>query len=247
MSDEPTPEVRALAAKLFSAGRAERPGPALGRRLLLIEPPTAAAGSPSPPAGEASGRVPSVLRSPFDLPTRMRVPRARWLAAAALIAGGFGLSFVLEHGRDTVSISAERIRSKPAEFTAPVSAPVAEPAARRKSAADVAPRGDEADLTAHGDAAERSAPRSETAAHPRQRAHRSRVDPAAPQRPAPSASEAAAPPAPLPMTLPMTLLAELELLKRARSALRSGDGAQALELLEQREREHTRNGLDAEA
>ncbi|MEY2936151.1 MAG: hypothetical protein RL033_6900, partial [Pseudomonadota bacterium] len=40
---------------------------------------------------------------------------------------------------------------------------------------------------------------------------------------------------------------ELELLKRARSALRSGDGAQALELLEQREREHTRNGLDAEA
>ena len=45
----------------------------------------------------------------------------------------------------------------------------------------------------------------------------------------------------------MTLLAELDLLKRARTALRSGDGGQALELLGQRAREHTGNGLDAEA
>lgn len=45
----------------------------------------------------------------------------------------------------------------------------------------------------------------------------------------------------------MTLLGELELLKRARAALRSGDGGQALELLDLHARERANNGLEAEA
>jgi hypothetical protein len=38
MSDERSPELRELAQRLFAAGRAERPSPALERRMLLIEP-----------------------------------------------------------------------------------------------------------------------------------------------------------------------------------------------------------------
>jgi hypothetical protein len=45
----------------------------------------------------------------------------------------------------------------------------------------------------------------------------------------------------------MTLLAELDLLKRARTVLRSGDAAQALDLLTRHARERTGNGLEAEA
>jgi outer membrane protein assembly factor BamD (BamD/ComL family) len=45
----------------------------------------------------------------------------------------------------------------------------------------------------------------------------------------------------------MTLLAEIELLKRARTVLRSGDAAQAIELLTRHARERTGNGLEAEA
>ena len=57
-----------------------------------------------------------------------------------------------------------------------------------------------------------------------------------------------APPVATPPPAPaLTSSAELELLKRARSALRSGAGAQALELLDQHERERAGNGLEAEA
>ena len=70
MSDEPTPQLRALAVKLFAAGRAERPGPALGRRLALIAPLGDAAVKPSP---QSSGARPG---------TRNRI--AFWLSAETL-------------------------------------------------------------------------------------------------------------------------------------------------------------------
>jgi hypothetical protein len=45
----------------------------------------------------------------------------------------------------------------------------------------------------------------------------------------------------------MTLLAELELLERAKTRLRSGDAGGALTLLDQHGRERAGRGLDAEA
>jgi hypothetical protein len=232
MTDEPTPEVRALAAKLFAAGRAERPGPALGRRLLLLEPPAADDGAPSP-----TEQIPWGARAPSRL--------ALWLAAAALIASGIGLFFVLERDPGAVNISPERDPGRSHANSAPAAAAV--PAAPTGSEAQ---RNNAAELQPGADEVQSAAPRSVPAAHPRAREQRRAVDSAAPQSAtpndgvAPNAAETADSPA---QRSPMTLLAELDLLKRARSALRSGEGGQALELLEQRERAHTSNGLDAEA
>jgi hypothetical protein len=107
------------------------------------------------------------------------------------------------------------------------------------SGTEAAPRGD------HGErgAVPRKAPRPP--AIERTGSADSAVPPStAPSAPASSAAPSADPAARVP---PMTLRAELELLKRARTALRSGDAAQALELLSLQARERTGNGLGAEA
>jgi hypothetical protein len=222
MSDQPTPEVRALAAKLFAAGRAERPGHALGRRLLLIEPP------------QARARHEQVASSERRAVARLRSPGALWLAAAAMVAASAGVWLLLDEVRP-INISPDHsrgnARSTAAERVAEVPAPLTGTAT---GAADVAPRENDA---------ERVAPR-EAVARPRAMRPRSSADPALPPSAAPSASASAGA---SPPPKPMTLLAQLDILKRARTALRSGDGGQALELLERHARERAGHELDAEA
>lgn len=231
MSDEPSPEVRELAAKLFAAARAEQPGPALGRRLLLLEPPRVGQGVASSRAEAASRRAPAVV------PARSRFFIG--LAAAALLASGAGLWLVSGHDARPLSISPERTPGRPPSLSREPSTELSAmpsavpPGEAPRAASETAPR---------VDTGERVAP--SRPAPPRSRAapRRKVVQPSS--GPASSAGTSSAPPA---SAKPMTLLGELELLKRARSALRSGDGGQALELLDRHARERTSNGLDAEA
>jgi hypothetical protein len=238
MSDEPTPEVRALVAKLFAAGRAERPGPALGRRLLLIEPPQARQGALAPRESAVSPE------RHVTIPAPSRV--AAWVAAAAMVAGSAGLWLVLEPEPRSISISPDRAReqagSTSSERLAEGPAPhIGLEATHGASGAEVVPRTDE--VVPRADA-ERAAPPRRAASRARATEPKSQLDSAVPPMAAPLASESLAPAPPL---KPMTLRAELDLLKRARVALRSGHGAQALELLTRHSGERTGNELDAEA
>jgi len=217
MTDEPTPELRALADALFAAGRAEQPEPALGRRLQLIDPrlaqrsPTLAPGpsrSPSSPVAARDERP----RHTFSRP-------AFWLSAAALLAGGVGLWRLLPSD-DPIQISAERAASEPAAVPVAAVPVTAVPVAREpQPVASIAPRVASAD----GSTRPAAAP--------------------VPSKPAPGRTRSAAvsvAPAPRPQL--STLRAELELLSQARSALRAGDSAQALALLDRHERERSGSG-----
>jgi hypothetical protein len=225
MSDEPSAEVRELAAKLFAAGRAEQPGPALGRRLLLLEASHPRPSVVSPRAGVAS----------------MRSRWVRGLAAAALLVSGAGLWLVLQHDAPELSISAERLPGRPPS-SSPEPSAVAAPAPALPPPEEAKPPLSES--RPRVEAAKRVAPPRELPPRPREAPRPEVTSTDAPPALTPSAATSAAPP---PKAKAMTLLGELELLKRARSALRSGDGEQALELLDRHARERASNGLDAEA
>lgn len=230
MSDEPTPEVRELAAKLFAAARAEQPGPALGRRLLLIEPPHAP--SVASPRASIASRGPSVV-----VPARSRLLRG--LAAAALLVSGAGWWLVSERDAQKLSISPERVPGRtpslpPEASTVGAPAPALPPADAAKRATSE-PR---------VEAAPRVAPPRPSPSRPREAPRPEVLGTDAPPSLTPSAATSAAAP---PTAQPLTLLGELELLKRARTALRSGESEQALELLEQHARQRTSNELEAEA
>jgi hypothetical protein len=288
VSDEPTPELRALAARLFAAGRAERAAPALGRRLMLIEPPPAV-----PPAASAARNPPPIVEGDraAESTRRERPPRlAIWFAAAGLLALGVSSWLALEHEVAPPTISAERVPGtgaaalerwprEPGDDTARrqesrvVGAFVAEPrdesqaraeehremsgavargkrsASRPAPAPSSSPRAPapQAVVTATAGSAraaqtsalERGSPggASETGAlglTTRTPASGSAVT----TKHAPGTGDAPAlelttrAPAPNSGNSAPTLLAELQLLERARAALRSGNAAQALELLE---------------
>jgi len=238
MSDEPTPELRALAATLFAAGRAERPGPALGRRLSLIEPSSAALPAPARQRQSAAPRL-RASRAHSALPL--------WLAAAALLAGGAGLW--LSGDREApIRISPER-ESRGVSTTPRKQAEAAEQVLKREAAAEATT----AERPALDDGPERRASPSPPRPPPRRALAEPVVDAprsAAPPAAAPQRAETpttTTPAAASPRAQPLTLSAELDLLKRARAALRSGAGEQALGLLDQHSHERGGNGLDAEA
>ena len=259
MSDEPTPELRALAARLFRAGRIERPGPALGRRLLLIEGQRDSA-TPAPRTATGTLADAAVPARRGLTPSRL----ALWLAAAALLGGGIGGWFAL--GPRPIPISAESAGSAHARASA----------ARVSAARAVVDEGAETSAGAAVDLfAANSDGRSESARTPSDAATAPPLAGPppndAPPRRVPSAARkttraaatrvAATPAAAAPLSVPQpaaarssssepaphSLLDELELLKGARSALRSGEAARALELLERHTRERRSLGLDAEA
>jgi hypothetical protein len=237
MSDERSPELRELAQRLFAAGRAERPSPALERRMLLIEPSHMERAG-APPASELAASRARRIGS-------ARSSWGRWVALAALLAGATGLWLQLRAPVRPLSISAETVgpvasspepaRPDPAERA--TSAPGPAPAATgESSAAPVlqAPRPRPAR------ALERMPPPAPTPRATEDTSERgAEVEPAPAVAPASAAEPRRAP--------ALTLLDEIELLKRARSALRAGDGAGALVLLDRHERERAGDSLTAEA
>jgi hypothetical protein len=224
MSDEPTPELRALADALFAAGRAEQPEPALGRRLQLIDP-------------RLAQRAPAMAPGPFaPLATRGERPRralgiAGWFAVAALLAGGVG-SWLFLPSDDPIQISAERAASERAAQPPVAQPPVAQPPVAQppvaQPSADPEPR-----VAARRPLVRERAPKLPSASDSTRRA----AAPLQPKLDNPSA----------PHAKPSTLRAELELLAQARSALRAGDAARALELLDRHDRERSGGELVAEA
>lgn len=211
MSDEPTPELRALADTLFAAGRAERPSPSLGRRLQLIDPRLVQREpSTRPDAG-------ALLAARSQRAASSRLALA--LSAAALLAGGIGLWRLL-----------------PSDAPIRISAESTSGAAQAPAVS--APAGSAPVLSAHA-VPPPAAPPTGVA---------SGVAPAPPRAPASvqksSGPSVAKPPPAAPRA---TLHAELERLAEARSALRSGDAAQALDLLDRHDRERPGDTLVAEA
>jgi hypothetical protein len=241
MTDTPTPELRALAAGLFAAARAERPGPALGRRLALIPEPSAQGGTAQAPT---SGRAPGKLRA---VAWRLGLG----FAAAALLA--FRSTHWLSPRAIEISAEQPSNRSIPSELPAPLrelSEP--QPSTPGRSAA-LEPE--------HGETAPRSAPdpprpwhaptarslgRKASATSTPNLPERSLTT--APSRTALGAASTTPPgPVALPRSEPLSLRAELQLLESARSSLRAGDSQRALALLEQRAQARTGHALDAEA
>ena len=236
MTDERSRELNELAQRLFAAGRAERPAPALGRRVLMIEPRTAVSGEAAPSSGLA--------QSGAHRAARVRVGWARWVALAALLAGGGSLWLALRVPARPLSISAEAIAAVEASSTsAPLEAaervtlaPMLPPAVAAVS--DRAAPGVAAPAPSPARALERKAPPA--SAGPRVSEATSTVERSAQAAPAPARAPSVVAPA-------LTLLDELDLLKRARSALRSGEGSTALALLDRHERERAGDSLVAEA
>jgi hypothetical protein len=115
VSDAPSDHVRELATKLFAAARAERPGPALGRRLSLIQPPGVTAVTVQ--ASEPSTRARQVRAVRGPTPERAAALRSRWavaFASVAFAAGAFGL-WLSSMGEPAIRISAERGSARHAE------------------------------------------------------------------------------------------------------------------------------------
>lgn len=223
MSDFPRPELRQLAETLFAAGRAERPEPALARRLALI----AAQRRPLPEPDRAAPALANPARRRRGLSMSVAALgmvaalSALWLSApeprAIVISGERGVRAgraVREAGR-AVAGSSSVLEDAPEPHSATVDA-VPPPV-------DGAPR-------------PRKLPRSQQ--------HRPTAQPLAapPVAPAVEGSDA-----PAPARSSMSLSAELDLLKRARAALRSGAPEQALALLDQHARERSGDGLSSEA
>lgn len=238
MTDEHSRELRELAQRLFAAGRAERPAPALGRRVLLIEPRAAASGE----AAQASELAGSGARRA----AHGRVGWRRWVALAALLAGGGSLWLALRMPTRALSISAEAITAVDSS-SKPVPVAVVErvTVAPVPSSAVVAASNSAAEPVVAAPRPRRALERKGPSAAPRARTPEasSTIERSEPVAPAPSAvPSAVAPPAPA-----LTLLEELDLLKRARSALRAGEGSQALALLDRHEHERAGDSLVAEA
>jgi hypothetical protein len=218
MSDEPKPEVRALALKLFAAGRSERPEPALGRRLALIGQHTA-----PQDRQRVEARVERSSRA-HGASSLMRSRRAFWLTAASVFVAA-GLWIVAADPTRSISISPERFD---------VSKERAESETRESAQRDPV-RETPPETSVHppqlNEISRSSAPRPGKSTDGAARA-------AAPPK---------APLAALHETKPMTLVDEIELLKDARAALRAGQGRQALNLLDRYARERSSSGLEAEA
>jgi hypothetical protein len=247
VSDSRNPELEALAQRLFAAARAEHPTPALGRRLLLIQP--------QQPVTPVSALPRTDIASSGERAVTPGGSRlARWLAAAIVLgalgslwlrgaSGGRAIHISPEHapsGSDRAVAARSDVDEAPALPSRATTAP--EPSAATQAAP----------VLASGQGHDRPAPSARSA--------RARPAPADPRRseatvpaapalsPAPPASAEPARDAPPSAVAPsLTLLGELELLKQARAALRSGDGARALVLLDRHVREGKGSGLDAES
>jgi hypothetical protein len=255
MSDEPTPELRALAAQLFAAGRAERPGPALGRRLLLIEPPTS--GASGTPASDVAPRAAASVSRGRGMRSLAFIAAAAAIAVASVGSWGWlDRQPVFDMSPDPVSPRAQERSpspsSRPSELGAmsqSLPAPV-ERAADRVQAPPQAP-------------ARVAAParvRPKRAAREPEPSQRSRVTTTA-ERPLsavlPAVEAAAATPAPAPAAPApvepapaaetLGLSEELALLKEARFALRAGDAKRALDVLDRHSRTRAADSLHAEA
>jgi hypothetical protein len=226
--EQPSPEQRALAEQLFAAARAEQPGAALGRRLALIE---------------SSGSDQDVAHAARPGSERMLV--GWWPAVAVMFATAAGVWLVLQPPAESVHISAERRSREVARASEPQRTATAPPAVSGERAAlgaaeeraEAAPR-----VAAPGAAVSPPAAAPKHRATPARAAQRTRPEAAPPHREhtAPSAAQVAAP-------APLTLAAELELLKQARSALRAGEGQRALELLDGHAQRRASSALEAEA
>lgn len=274
---EPTPELRALASTLFAAGRAERPAPALGRRLMLIGPPCDGAMAPPQTSPGNHGVAPGRR---WVAPSR----RAFWLAAAALLAGGIGAGVALAPEPPPIAISAERARGplhtlareqsgagrakegntarRPASTRAPAESPPEDSSTRPRALGSSTPssRHDESrtnDARA-GIAARSPAKALEKAARPsirplvaneRVQSTAALEDAPVEMRPAPSSKRADSAPveASAHAKPRLSLREELQLLGQARARLRASEALQALELLDRHARERDNRGLDAEA
>lgn len=222
MSDIPRPELRQLAETLFAAGRAERPEPALARRLALIASQRRALLEPD-------RRAPALANAAWR-----RRGLSMSVAALGMVAalGGLWLS---APGPRAIVISGERaVRAGRSEREAGR-------AVAGASSDENAPEPHAATVDAVPPPVD-SAPRPRKL--PRNQQHRPTAQPPAapPVAPATEVSDA-----PAPARSSMSLSAELDLLKRARAALRSRVPEQALALLDQHAREHSGDGLSSEA
>lgn len=243
MTDELPPELEELKQRLFAAGRAERPEPALGRRLLMIEPRSIGSGE-APPAAELAS---SGARRRVVAGSRW----GQWVALAALLAGATGLWLELRTPTRALSISAEKIGAVAAS-----SKPEQRELAERASIDPAPPPPAVATTSDSASEVVVQAPRP----RPARALERKALPPSAP----PPVPEAAITPErsdevePAPTVAPvataepprapaLTLLEEIELLKRARSAQRAGDGPGALVLLDRHQRERAGDSLIAEA
>jgi hypothetical protein len=265
VSDEPRPELRALAEQLFAAGRAERPGPALGRRLLLIEPAPTSRDSRAPSSGVEPRESASASRG-----RRARALGASVAAAVAFAAGSVGLWWSLGQGPH-IDMSPDPVstRARPAPTTSSPPAPPSPPTQpeQRVLSRDVvkAPVAPDA-VRAPAPTTPARAPQRMAAATrlPPQRAANepTSAEPSAasaareaPEPPARAAEPAHATTVPTPdpqrATLPaapaLGLSEELALLKEARIALRAGEARRALDVLDRHARARAADGLHAEA
>lgn len=241
MTDSPAPELQELASRLFAAARAERPGPALGRRLALIPEPLVQRKARAP-ASEAAprkfGAVAWRLGLGFAAAALLALSVTRWLSPRAI----------------TISAEQPSNRSIPSELPAlPLrQLSVPQPAVQDRTAAL---RLDHAE-TAPPNTTDPARPSRTRAARSHGRKPRVTSAPSMPPRsppPAPpgtalgAASTTAPSMASLPRSEPLSLRAELQLLESARSSLRAGDSQRALALLDQRAQIGSGHALDAEA
>jgi hypothetical protein len=230
MSEPPTPELRAVAERLFDAARAERPQPVLGRRLDLL------ASTHETPLSDALHGGATRLRSRG----RGASGLALCAAAATLILGVWSHLRTSRVG-DPIRISAEhgtapRTPSSVARPGAPAQPEVEEKAQAKLEEISKVERGASQALPRAA-----AAPSARTARPPAvRRSHEPEHRRATPTLSRTPQASAAAPP-------PSSLRAELEGLESARAELRAGHAERALDLLERRASERTENGLDAEA
>lgn len=222
------PELQSLAERLFAAGRAERPGTALGRRLSLIGP---LAGSAKRDADGGSAR---------NVERRGRV--TRWWLAAIVLVSAAGLWPFVQQTSTPILISPDRTAARAAPM---VMAPV--PPATTSEQAEPTGKSSTPQAVTVPRVLRRTAPKQ-----PLKTEHRLAVQPHAPPAPPEAPRVTSAKPrdpepssTPASSPAPSRLLAELELLKQARTALRSGNGTRAIELLDRRERGGSE--LEAEA
>jgi hypothetical protein len=226
MSRDPLDE---LAEQLFAAARAERPDPALTARVSGSSSRLGSASMSARPNPLGEGRV--ALERPARVTARRRLG---WLAVAAIAAGGAAVIGFDSLGgeRPQLTLSPEPLTSSAPE---PIREEVLEPP-RQVEPPEVTEQGTSPVLRGIGEP-ELPPDRSDTA----------------PARRAPSAPDAA-PAKPRSKiegegsVKPRAPLAEqLRRLKQARTALRAGDGATALALLESYDAELHGTDLAAEA
>jgi hypothetical protein len=230
VSAEPGPKTRALAAKLFAAARAERPDPALLRRLQMIRPRAAA--SVDAASVDAAFRETAARELADGRPgARVRSLRAFWLAAAAVLGGAGALWLSPATEQRSISLSPERGRATPRSARPTVGA----------ASPDVSgPSAIEASAPLGNPPPEEKAPKVALPV-PRRSAPAAPAADSAPSAGAASAAESEA------SASSKNALDDLELLKRARVGLRAGAADRALELLDRYARERVDGGVEADA